>query len=90
MTSACFFNQQASDCLQHVAIVFEVMAIVMLIRDRYLYKLDTGRQQRASGVGVTLPRKRRSTEFWTAVVVGGFAVLMEIYQLLSQPQYLGC
>ncbi len=86
--SECIFDQQVSDYLQHVAVAFEISAVVLLILDRRNYQSDTGRQFRASIAGATLPKKTRSTEFRIAIGVGVLAVLMEIYQLLTQ--YLGC
>jgi len=79
-----FFDQQISDGLQHVAVLFEISAVFLLVKDFRNYTNDAKRLQRAATAGAVLPRNRRSTEFWIAVVVGGFAILMELYQLATQ------
>lgn len=89
MNDACFFNVEAANFLQHIAVVFEFAAIGLLYSDRKTYDSDIGRSRRLSVLSnIPAPKKDRSVEFRMALVVGVLAVLMEIYQLLSQ--YIGC
>lgn len=92
MNSVCFFNEQASNVLQHVAVVLEISAIWMVYIDRGIYVADMGLQQRSSLAlsGTRLPSAPgfRKPEFRRALIVGGVAVLFELYQLATQ--YLGC
>ena len=88
MSDVCFFNDQASEVLQHVAVVLELSAMYLVYRDRRIYVSDTGRQFRASVAGVTMPKKNRVPEFRSALIVGAVAVTFELYQLATQ--YLGC
>ena len=92
MGDACFFNEQTSDILQHIAVVMEIGAIWMVYRDRRTYELDIGIQQRSSLAlsGSRMPSAPgfRKPEFRLALLVGGVAVLFELYQLATQ--HFGC
>ena len=89
MTEVCFFNQHASDVLQHIAVFFEAGAIFLVWRDYKIRESDlssTGR--RAMVTGLSGPRMKRTKELIYAFVIGAIAICMESYQLTSQ--YLGC
>ncbi len=88
MIEACFFNQQWSDWLQHVAVVMELTAIGLVYRDYKMYRSDIGRQQRFAIGGIAAPKISRVRGLVWALVIGGIAVLFEFYQLLTQ--YIGC
>ena len=55
MTVECFFNQQASDALQHIAFFFEVGAIYLVWKDYKNRESDLGRKGRAAAVGNKYP-----------------------------------
>ncbi len=89
MTEVCFFNQQASDILQHIAVLFEVSAIFLVWRDYKIRESDlSATGARAMFTGLSGPRVKRTKELIYAFVIGAIAVCMELYQLASQ--YLGC
>ncbi len=87
--SECFFDQQISDYVQHVAIFFEVMAIYLVWRDFQMFESDvvaTG--LRAMVTGMSGPKTNRKPQLTKALVIGAFAVALEAYQLATQ--YPGC
>ena len=90
MNCVWFFNEQASDLLQHVAVILEIIAIYLVFRDRKVYDADIGHHQRAavSMFGTAMPKTNRAPQFRSALIVGGVAVTFELYQLATQ--YLGC
>lgn len=89
MISECFFNQPASDFLQHLALVFEITAIWLVWRDYTIFRSDVARTGRMGMLtGLPGPRKSRRVGLAVAFTIGGIAILMEIYQLATQ--YLGC
>lgn len=89
MISECFFNQQVSDYLQHIAIFFEVSAIFLVWRDFRMYESDVGATGRMTMMtGLSGPKKNRKPQLVSAFVIGGIAVLLEAYQLATQ--YFGC
>lgn len=93
MTDVCFFNQQVSDVLQHIAVTFEVSAMYLVWRDYKQRNSDIRRKDRVEFVFgkptvVLVPSNKRTKEFIFACVIGTIAVCMEFYQLVSQ--YSGC
>ena len=89
MTEVCFFNQQASDVLQHIAVFFEVGAIFLVWRDYKIRESDLSKKGRGGMLtGLPWPHEKRTKELIYAFVIGAIAVCMELYQLASQ--YLGC
>ena len=57
MSSVCFFNVQASNLLQHVAVVLEISAIYLVYRDRKIFDADIGRHWGASMVVLLWPSR---------------------------------
>jgi len=88
MTNVCFFNQQMSDCLQHIALFFEVSAVYLVWQDHRIRESDLSKKSRAAMAGMNVPHAKRTKGLIFALVIGAIAVCMEIYQLASQ--YLGC
>jgi len=88
MTNVCFFNQQMSDCLQHIAVIFEVSAIYLVWRDYKIRGFDLSKKSRAAMAGRNVPHAKRTKGFIFALVIGAIAICMEFYQLASQ--YLAC
>ena len=85
----CFFNQQISDFLQHIALFFEIAAVYFVWRDHHNRTKDLAAKARQGmltrGLG---PTKKRTNELVIALIVGAIAIAMESYQLLAQ--YYGC
>ena len=88
MIDLCFFNQQWSDLLQHIAVIFEVSAIYLVWRDYKISESDLSKKGRAAIAGRYVPHAKRTKELNFAFVIGAIAVCMELYQLASQ--YSGC
>lgn len=89
MIDVCFFNQQASDVLQHIAVIFEVSAMYLVWRDYKIRESDLSRKGLGTMVaGLPMPHAKRTKELISAFVIGAIAVCMELYQLASQ--YSGC
>ena len=88
MFCSCLFDQSVSDVLQHIAVVFEVTAIVLVCWDFRVYRNDVLRQQRAAGAHTALPVKNRVNRLTAALVIGVIAVSFELYQLATQ--YWAC
>jgi len=93
MTDMCFFNQQVSDMLQHIAVFLEVSAILLVWHNYKQRSSDISEMNRVEGVfgkmtPVLVPPNKRTKEYILAYVFATIAVFMEIYQLASQ--YLGC
>ncbi len=84
-----FFNQQASDVLQHIAVFFEVGAIFLVWRDYKIRESDLSKKGRGTMIAhMSVPHAKRTKELIYAFVIGAIAVCMELYQLASQ--YSGC
>ena len=80
-----FFNQQASDVLQHIAVFFEIGALGLVWRDYKIRESDLQKKGRGTSlVGVPVPHEKRTKGLVFAFVVAVVAVLMEAYQLASQ------
>ena len=79
MSGVCFFNEQASDILQHVAVGLEMLAIYLVYRDYKMFGADIGRQWRVSvsPSGKAWPKKSRVPQFRSALIVGVIAVMFE-------------
>ena len=89
MAIECFFNQQISDALQHIAVFFEVSAIYLVWKDYKNRESDlTSKGIGTMVTGLPIPHSKRTKELITAYIVGVIAVFMELYQLASQ--YLSC
>jgi len=89
MTVECFFDQQVSDVLQHIAVFFEVGAIYLVWKDYKNRELDLARKGIATMVTrLPIPHSKRTKELLIAYNIGGIAVCMELYQLASQ--YWSC
>ena len=88
MTNVCFFNQQVSEFLQHIAVIFEVSAMYLVWRDYKIRESDLSKKGRAAIAGQHVPHAKRTNELIFAFVIGAIAVCMELYQLASQ--YSGC
>lgn len=89
MTIECFFSQQVSDVLQHIAVFFEVSAIYLVWKDYKNRESDIARKGRSAMVaGLPMPHPKRTAELLFAYTIGGIAVCMELYQLASQ--YWSC
>ena len=89
MALECFFSQQVSDVMQHIAVFFEVSAIYLVWQDYKNRELDLAKKGRGAMLtGLPIPHLKRTKELITAYVVGVIAVLMELYQLASQ--YWSC
>ena len=89
MTDMCFFNQQASDVLQHIAVFLEVSAICLVWRDYKIRESDLSKKGRGTMLaGLPVPHAKRTKDLTFALVIGAIAVCMEFYQLASQ--YWGC
>jgi len=89
MTEVCFFNEQASNCLQHIAVFFEIGAMLLILRDYKLRESDLAKKGRGTALtGMSIPHAKRTKGFIFGLVIGGLAILMESYQLASQ--YFGC
>ncbi len=87
--SICFFNQEASDLLQHIAICFEISAIYLIARDYKIRESDIQKKGRGTFIAhMPVPHNKRRNELTFAYIIAGVAILMEAYQLISQ--YMGC
>ena len=87
MTEVCFFNQQTSDVLQHIAVGLEVLAIYLVCRDYGKREFDLAIKGRSAMLGMfslPMPHKKRIVGLILALVIGLIAVGMEFYQLASQ------
>ncbi len=85
----CFFHEYASDVLQHIALFFEVCAVVLVWRDYQTRNSDLASTGRFAMVtGLSGPRVKRAKELTYAFVIGAIAIGMESYQLVSQ--YTDC
>lgn len=90
MTVECFFNQQLSDALQHIALIFEIGAIYLVWKD-YKKRISDLEAQGKKGfitMGMSGPTPKRTKELYFAYSIGMIAVCMEVYQLATQ--YLSC
>lgn len=89
MTEVCFFNQPMSDFLQHIAVFFEVGAIYLVWQDYKIRESDLSEKGELTMI-MELPvsHPKRTWELIFAFGIGVVAILMELYQLLSQ--YLSC
>jgi len=85
----CFFDTQVSDILQHIAIFFEIGAVYILWSDYKKRNQDlhakTMQGLMTGGLGPTPSRRK---ELVVAYIIGFLAILMELYQLLTQ--YFAC
>jgi len=88
MPNVCFFNQQVSEFLQHIAVIFEVSAIYLVWRDYKIRESDLSKKSRAAIAGRNVPHAKRTKGLIFALVIGAIAICMEVYQLVSQ--YLAC
>lgn len=89
MSTGCFFNDYASEILQHIALAFEVIAVLLVWSDYGKRESDISRKGRATMVtGLPVPHEKRTTELSIAFFIGAVAICMETYQLLTQ--YIAC
>ncbi len=86
----CFFDTQVSDVLQHIAIFFEIGAVYIVWNDYRKRNEDLNSHSKKAlitrGFGGPAPSRRK--ELVVAYVIGFIAILMELYQLLTQ--YFAC
>lgn len=81
--SVCILCEQVANWLQHIAVPFELLAIIFVFWDRRIYLSDTERPFRASLAGMTLPKVNRIKGFYFAVFFAISAFAMELYQLAT-------
>lgn len=76
--------------MQHIAIFFEIGAVCILYADYKRREKDFAAKSRRDLVthGFGGPAPSRKKELMVAYIVGFLAILMELYQLLTQ--YLAC
>ena len=81
----CFFNEDASNFLQHVAITFEIVAVYLVFHDHQRWLGDARSHQRRAAIpfGTAVPLNKRSKELRIAIVIGLLAIDMEGYQLIT-------
>jgi hypothetical protein len=85
----CFFNTKASDVLQHISILLEVSAFYLICKDYRTRERDLASKGRGTMVtGLSVPHPKRRKELFFAYIVAVIAILMELYQLLTQ--YCSC
>ena len=77
-----FFDNDIANFLQHIAIIFEVSAVVMVVFDLKHHQKDKGLSPlRMATQGYISGIKDRSNWFFIGIFLAAIAILMELYQL---------
>lgn len=77
-----FFNNDTANFIQHIAIVFEILGLFLVIRDLKHHKKDKKPSALAMGTGGFLTGIRdRSKGFYFGIALATLAIFMELYQL---------
>jgi len=89
----CLLDQTIADSLQHVAMLFEIAAILLIGKDYKIRMSDGKHALRTSEllpIFMTDQMPQRLKELKCAYVIGIIAVIMEAYQLLTQYSLYWC